>query len=69
MNPNKFGRVHKLMIHLRNSNMEEMAVSYIQIKGDSSNIKRQPVQAVYEISPMPQRNDLKDVSQNTFQMG
>jgi len=49
--------------------MEEMAVSYIQIKGDSSNIKRQPVQAVYEISPMPQRNDLKDVSQNTFQMG
>lgn len=46
-----------------------MAVSYIQLKGESTNIKRQPVQAVYELNPVAKRNDLKDVTKNSFQMG
>jgi hypothetical protein len=46
-----------------------MEVSYIQIKGESTNIKRQAVQAVYELKPSAQRNDLKDMSKNSFQMG
>ena len=69
VNPQKFSRVLKLIIHLRNQGLEEMAVSYIQIKGESTNIKRQAVQAVYEIKPSAQRNDLKDMTKNAFQMG
>lgn len=69
VNPNKFSRVHKLVLHLRRAGAERIAVSYVQIKGESSNIKRQPVQAVYELKPTAQRNDLKDLSKNAFQMG
>jgi hypothetical protein len=41
VDPNKFGEVHKLIIHFPNKNMQEMAVSYIQINGELSNIKEQ----------------------------
>ena len=46
VNPHKFARVHKLVVHLKGGT-EEMGTSYIQIKGESSNVKRVAVQAVY----------------------
>lgn len=68
MNPHKFSRVHKLIIHLK-GNVEEIGVSYIQIKGESTNIKRQAIQAVYELKPSAQKNNLEDMSKNAFQFG
>ena len=68
VNPQKFSRVHKLILHLKGAT-EEMGVSYIQIKGESSNIKRQAIQAVYELKPTAKKNDLEDMTKNSFQMG
>ena len=68
VNPHKFSRVHKLIMHLKGAT-EETGVSYIQIKGESSNIKRQAVQAVYELKPTAKKNDLEDMTKNSFQMG
>ena len=55
-------------MHLKGAT-EETGVSYIQIKGESSNIKRQAVQAVYELKPTAKKNDLEDMTKNSFQMG
>lgn len=55
-------------MHLKGA-AEETGVSYIQIKGESSNIKRQAVQAVYELKPTAKKNDLEDMTKNSFQMG
>ena len=44
-------------------------MSYIQIKGESTNIKRQAIQAVYELKPNAQKNNLEDMSKNAFQFG
>jgi len=49
--------------------LEKIEVAYIQIKGENTNIKRQAVQAVYEVQPNAKKNDLKDMQKNTFQMG
>ena len=68
VNPHKFSRVHKLILHLKGS-VEEIGVSYVQIKGESSNIKRQAIQAVYELKPTAKKNDLEDMTKNSFQMG
>jgi hypothetical protein len=55
-------------MHLK-GNVEEMGISYVQIKGESTNIKRQAVNAVYEIQPNAKKNDLEDMTKNSFQMG
>jgi hypothetical protein len=68
VNPQKFSRVHKLVMHLKGAG-EEVSAAYVQIKGESSNIKRQPVQAVYELKPVAKKNDLSDMAKNAFQMG
>jgi len=68
VNPQKFARVQKLICYLKGP-VEEISVSYIQIKGESTNIKRQAVQAVYELNPAAKRNDLKDMAKNKFEMG
>lgn len=52
----KFGGVHKLIIHLKNEGLERIEVSYIQIRGENTNIKRQAVQAVYEVQPNAKKN-------------
>ena len=46
VNPHKFSRVHKLIMHIKGVG-EEIGVSYVQVKGESTNIKRVAVQATY----------------------
>ena len=65
----KFSSVHKLIIHLVNPNEEIIEVSYIQIKGENTNIKRKAVQAVYELKSNAEKKDLKDLEKNPYQMG
>ena len=65
----KFSSVHKLIIHLVNPNEEIIEVSYIQIKGENTNIKRKAVQTVYELKPNAEKKDLKDLEKNPYQMG
>ncbi len=51
MKVTKFKSVHKLIIHLKNPNEENIEVAYVQVKGENTNIKRQAVQTVYEVQP------------------
>ena len=52
-----------------NPNEEIIEVSYIQIKGENTNIKRKAVQAVYELKSNAEKKDLKDLEKNPYQMG
>ena len=36
---------------------ETISVSYIQLKGEITNMKRKIVQAVYELNPVAKKND------------
>ena len=68
MKINKFKSVHKLIIHLKNENEENIEVSYVQIKGENTNIKRQAVQTVYEVQPNAEKKDIKDFSKMGYEM-
>jgi len=43
----KFSYLNELVIFVRNANEQEIEVSYIQLKGENTGIKRQAVHAVY----------------------
>lgn len=62
----KFSNVHKLIIHLKNESEERIEVSYIRIQGEDTKIKRQHVEAVYEVQPNEKKNSLKDFNGNSF---
>jgi hypothetical protein len=67
VNPQKFSHVHKLIIHLKGAS-EETGVSYIQLKGEATNIKRQAVQTVYELNPQAKKNNLEDMTKNSYEL-
>ena len=65
----KFASVHKLVIHLSHPDEQLIEVAYVQVKGENTNIKRKPVQTVYEVQPQAEKKDLRDLEKNPFQMG
>jgi hypothetical protein len=64
----KFSSVTELIIFLQNPNEKEIEVSYIQLKGENTGIKRQIVQTVYELNPNAKKLDMKEVEKNNIQM-
>ncbi|KAL4474146.1 hypothetical protein ABPG72_002871 [Tetrahymena utriculariae] len=54
----KFQNITKLILYVasQNTNKETIAISYIGLKGESTGLKRQIVNAVYEIKPLAEDN-------------
>lgn len=64
----KFSAVTELTIFLRNPNEDRIEVSYVQLKGENTGLKRQAVHTVYELNPNAKKLDLKEVEKNNIQM-
>lgn len=64
----KFNEVSELIIFLKSTADEEIEVSYIQLKGEDTGMKRQIVKTVYELNPNPAKLDLDEVTKNSMRL-
>ncbi|EGR34805.1 trp26 thioredoxin family protein, putative [Ichthyophthirius multifiliis] len=53
----KFQNVSKLILHISAENKQKISINYIGLKGENTKMKRQIVEAIYEVKPMAAEND------------
>lgn len=64
----KFNEVSELIIFFKSTADEQIEISYIQLKGEDTGLKRQAVKTVYELKPSANKLDLDEVTKNNIHL-